>query len=69
MSGAVLAIWQKIVVRFEIGLFACVWLPLCMRVAAPWAKLASNKSLNKKMKTQLTNLKFHTTLVLVVVYS
>jgi len=40
-----------------------------MRVAATWAQLACNKNLNKKMKTQLKNLEFYTTLVLAKAYS
>jgi len=35
-----------------------------MRVAATSAQLACNKNLNKKLETQLKNLKFYTTLVL-----
>ena len=46
------------------GHFAWVWRQLCMGVAATWAQLPCNKNLNKKMKTQLKNLKFYTTLVL-----
>jgi len=49
--------------------FSCVWRPLCMRVAATKAQLAGNKSLNKRMKTQLKNLIFYKTLVLAKAYS
>jgi len=40
-----------------------------MRVAATWAQLACNKSLNNKMKAQLKNLKFYTTFELAKAYS
>ena len=69
MIGSDSAIMQKIFRRFEIGLFACVWRPLCMRVAATSAQLECNKNLNKTLKTQLKNLKFFTTLVLAKAYS
>jgi len=40
-----------------------------MRVAATWAQLAVNKNLNRKIKTELKNLKFYTTFVLAKAYS
>ena len=69
MIGSDSAIMQKIFRRFEVGLFACVWRPLCMHVAATSAQLACNKNLNKKLKTQLKNLKFYKTLGLAMAYS
>ena len=47
---------QKIVKRCEMGTLACAWRPLCMHVVATWKQFASNKFLNKKMRTQLKNI-------------
>jgi hypothetical protein len=43
--------------------------PLCMLVAATWARLSCNKNLNKKIKTQQKSLKFYKTLVPAQAYS